>query len=86
VCDQIDIWNWMYWCDEEFDRLHYDAIKESDPAVRNDMYIQMQQRWDEAVHTVWLAWPTRYFGVRQGLQPGLREDGRVLPTAFRASA
>ena len=84
VCDQIDVWNWMYWCDEEYDRLHYAAIKETDPAVRNDMYIEMQQLWDAAAHTVWLAWPTRWFGARQGIQPVLRPDGRILPTAFTA--
>ena len=72
VCDQIDVWNWMYWCDEEYDRLHYAALKEPDQAVRNDMYIQMQQLWDEAAHTVWLAWPTRYYAARQGIQAGLR--------------
>ena len=69
VCDQIDVWNWMYWCDEEYDRLHYAALKEPDEATRHEMYIQMQERWDAGVHTVWLAWPTNYFGTRQGLSP-----------------
>jgi ABC-type transport system substrate-binding protein len=75
----------MYWCDEEFDRLHFAAIKESDPAVRNGMYIQMQQLWDAAAHTVWLFWPTRWFGAGQGIQPVLRPDGRIIPTAFAAA-
>jgi peptide/nickel transport system substrate-binding protein len=85
TCDQIDVWNWMYWCNEEFDRLHFDALKELDQAKRNEMYIQMQQLWDEAAHTIWLAWDTHYFGTRQGLAPGLRLDGRTLPTAFVAT-
>jgi peptide/nickel transport system substrate-binding protein len=84
VCDQIDVWNWMYWCDEEYDRLHYAALEEADQATRNDMYIQMQERWDAAAHTVWLAWPTRYYGTRQGLQIGMRLDGHMVPTAYRA--
>ena len=84
VCDQIDVWNWMYWCDEEYDRLHYAALQESDPAVRNDMYIEMQQLWDAAVHTVWTAWPTCYFAAAQGIEPAIRPDGRVQPTGFRA--
>jgi peptide/nickel transport system substrate-binding protein len=86
TCDQIDVWNWMYWCNEQFDQLHVDAVRELDSAARNDMYIQMQQLWDEAAHTVWLAWPTRYFGSREGLQPSIREDGRILPSAFVATA
>ena len=84
TCDQIDIWNWMYWCDEEYDRLHNEALRESDPAVRNEQYIEMQQLWDAAVHTVWLGWPTRYFAGRPGIEAALRPDGRIIPTGFRA--
>jgi peptide/nickel transport system substrate-binding protein len=84
VCDQIDVWNWMYWCDEEYDRLHYAALQESDPAARHDMYIQMQERWDAGVHTVWTHWPTEYFVARPTIEPAIRPDGRVQPTGFRA--
>lgn len=83
TCDQIDVWNWMYWCNKEFDQLHFAAIKETDPDKRHEMYIEMQKLWDQAAHTVWLAWPTLYFAGRKDLEPGLRPDGRMLPTAFR---
>jgi peptide/nickel transport system substrate-binding protein len=86
TCDQIDVWNWMYWCSDQFDTLQKGAVQELDPAKRNDMYIEMQKLWDEAVHTVWTHWPTHYFGTRKGIQPGLRQDARVLPTAFTATA
>jgi peptide/nickel transport system substrate-binding protein len=86
TCDQIDVWNWMYWCSDEFDRLQKDAVKELDQDKRSQMYIQMQQLWDQAVDTVWVAWPTRYFGSRSGIQPSLRDDGRILPIAFAAQA
>jgi peptide/nickel transport system substrate-binding protein len=84
VCDQIDVWNWMYWCDKEYDRLHYAALKEPDQAKRHEMYVEMQRLWDAAVHTVWLAWPTNYFGTRQGLQIGMRPDGHLVPAAYKA--
>ena len=78
VCDQIDVWNWMYWCDEEYDRLHYAAIQESDPAVRNDMYIEMQQLWDAAVaHGLARAGRRDTSRPAQGIQPALRPDGRI---------
>jgi peptide/nickel transport system substrate-binding protein len=83
ICDQFDEWNWMYWCNKEFDRLHVEALKESDESKRNDAYIQMQQLWDAAVHTVWLAWPTKYYAFTKDLEPGLSPHGRVLPQAFR---
>ena len=31
-----------------------------------------------------LAWPTRWFAARQGIEPALRPDGRILPTGSRA--
>lgn len=82
TCEQIDVWNWMYWCNDEFDALNKEALKTTDQAKRNDLYIQAQKLWDEAVHTVWLAWPTYYFAGKKSLQPGLRLDGRILPSAF----
>jgi peptide/nickel transport system substrate-binding protein len=84
TCKQIDVWNWMYWCDEEFDRLHFAALKEQDEAARNEMYIQMQQLWDEAAHTVWVSYPTNYFGHRSGIEPAIAPHGRMLPWAFKA--
>jgi peptide/nickel transport system substrate-binding protein len=84
TCDQIDVWNWMYWCDKEYDRLHFAALKETDPEKRHEMYVQMQELWDQAVHTVWIGWPTLYYAAREGIDPGIRPDGRLLPSAFRS--
>ena len=85
TCDQFDEWNWMYWCDRTFDRLHAAALKEPDEAKRHEMYIEMQKRWDEAVHTVWVAWPTKYFAYTKELQPAITPHGRFLPYAFRSA-
>lgn len=83
ICSQQDEWNWMYWCDEEFDRLHEEAIRESDPDVRQEMYEEMQRLWDEAIHTVWLGWPTLHFGHTQQIEPAITPFGRVRPAYFR---
>lgn len=85
TCDQFDEWNWMYWCNEKFDKLQSTALKESDESRRNNAYIEMQKLWDEAVHTVWVAWPTKYFAFKKGLRPALTAHGRVLPQAFRST-
>ena len=76
ICDQIGQWNWMTWCNEEYDRLHLAALKESDQANRNEMYIQMQRLWDEAAHTQWIAYRTKFFAYRNGLQPSIQPYGR----------
>ncbi len=85
TCDQFDQWNWMYWCSEKFDMLQATALKESDESKRSEAYIEMQKLWDEAVHTVWVAWPTKYFAFKKGLRPALTPHGRVLPQAFRSA-
>jgi peptide/nickel transport system substrate-binding protein len=85
TCDQIDVWNWMYSCDEEFDRLHKAALREQDEAKRNEMYVEMQRRWDAAVHTVWTHWPTLWFGHRKGLNPAVNPHGRVIAYAFTSA-
>jgi peptide/nickel transport system substrate-binding protein len=84
TCSQIDVWNWQYWCDEEFDMLHFAAIKEPDPAKRSEMYIEMQKLWDAAANVVWTHYPTNYFGHRTGIEPAITPHGRFLPHAFRA--
>jgi peptide/nickel transport system substrate-binding protein len=85
ICDQFDQWNWIYWCSEEFDRIHFAALQEPDQAKRQEMYLQMQQIWDEAANMVWVAWPTRHFAFKKGLKPALTPHGRVLPHAFRSA-
>jgi peptide/nickel transport system substrate-binding protein len=81
TCDQIGQWNWMYWCDEQFDQLHFEALKELDTDKRADMYLEMQQLWDEAAHTVWIAYPTLYFASRADLDPGITPHSWLLPYA-----
>ena len=85
ICDQIGQWNWMSWCNEEYDRLHLAALKEPDQQSRHDMYIQMQQLWDEAAHTQWIAYRTKFFAYRAGLQPSIAPYGRFVPWAFRSA-
>ena len=84
LCDQVGVWNWMQWCDEEYDRLHFEAVKVSDPDERAEMYLEMQKRWDEAAHTVWTARPTLYWAVRPEIEPSLTPHGRVNAWDFRS--
>jgi peptide/nickel transport system substrate-binding protein len=58
TCAEIDSWNYMYWCNEEYDALLAQAQVELDRDARNQMYIEMQELWEEAAHTVWISYPT----------------------------
>jgi peptide/nickel transport system substrate-binding protein len=86
LCDQVTLWNWVQWCNEEFDRLHYEALQTVDDNARHQMYIQMQQIWDEAANTLWLthgalAWAYRDDALEPFVFPGTRV---TLAHAFRA--
>ena len=35
VSEQVGVWNWERWKDPEFDKLHYEALAESDPQKRS---------------------------------------------------
>jgi hypothetical protein len=48
------------------------------------MYIEMQRLWDEAAHTVWLSYPTLYFGYQSDIEPSLMPHGRTLAWNFRS--
>jgi peptide/nickel transport system substrate-binding protein len=75
TCDQVDVWNWMSWCNEEYSRLDKEAARTVEEEKRHEMYIQMQQLMDEDVPAVWVAWPTDFFATKKGIKPSLAPDG-----------
>jgi peptide/nickel transport system substrate-binding protein len=82
VCDQVGEWNWMNWCNTEYDQLNQDAIVELDEAKRADMYVQMQKLMDEDVIAVWVTNPTYFLAVKKGIVPSVMPTGRFLAWNF----
>jgi peptide/nickel transport system substrate-binding protein len=83
TCDQVNVWNFMSWCDQTFTSLHKQAATTVNPASRSKMYIQMQQIWDRAVDAVWIAYPTLYFVGNKNLKPTVLPTGFYVPYNFR---
>jgi peptide/nickel transport system substrate-binding protein len=54
VCDQVGVWNWMRWCSEEYDALYHESNTSLDPAERERIHAEMEQVWNDGVHTIWL--------------------------------
>jgi len=84
TCDQVDLWNWMRWCSEEFDALHKKGIETVDTAEREPLYIQMQQLWDADAIAVFVTNVPQVYVSKPnvkvviypgGLSPMLREFG-----------
>jgi peptide/nickel transport system substrate-binding protein len=77
TCDQFDIWNYVYFCDEEYDRLFAEAAVELDDEARNDIYVEMQQIWEEAANTVWVSHPTTFVAARDTVDIAVDPTGTV---------
>jgi peptide/nickel transport system substrate-binding protein len=87
TCEQVSVWNYMSWCNEEYSSLDKEGARTVDEAQRQDIYVRMQQAMDEDVPAVWVAWPTLYFAAKAGITPSIRPDGTVYyGFAFRPAA
>jgi peptide/nickel transport system substrate-binding protein len=87
TCGQVNVWNYMSWCNEEYSSLDKQGARTVDEAQRQDIYVRMQQLMDEDVSAIWVAWPTLYFATKKGTTPSIRPDGGVYyGFAFRPSA
>ncbi len=82
TCAQVEEWNWMYWCNEEYDRLHDEGMREMDPEARAEIYVEMQQLMDEAAHSAWIAHPTSFFVAKRTISPVVMATGEFIPWRF----
>jgi peptide/nickel transport system substrate-binding protein len=85
TCDQITVWNTQAWCNEEYDRLHKEALTELDPVKRADLYIQMQKIWDEAAQTVWITHGVQVYGYTPTIVPATTPNGKPQYHFFKAA-
>jgi peptide/nickel transport system substrate-binding protein len=84
ICSQMGVWNWDNWCSKPFSALHDRALKETDDAKRQAMYVSMQKLWDKEASMVWIGYPT-YFSVGSTkVNPKIRPDGHRHAYAFTA--
>ncbi|HEY7421604.1 MAG TPA: ABC transporter substrate-binding protein [Gaiellaceae bacterium] len=83
TCPQLDVWNWMYWCDHPFDALQAKGLTTLATAKRNQIYVQMQQLWDRNCNAIWIAWPTNYYGTKKGITPAITPHAWTVAYAFK---
>ncbi len=84
-CEQVGDWNYMHWCNEDFQELHEAALTETDPDVRHDMYVEMQEIMDEDAVAAWVMYRTNLYTYSPDLQPSLVPEryGKYLAADFR---
>lgn len=52
--EQIGVWNWERWSDDEFEALYKEGLVSTDPARRNQIYLRMQEIMEDTGAYVWL--------------------------------
>lgn len=84
TCAQVVEWNWMYWCNPEYDKLNDQGMTVLDPAKRAQIYIQAQQLMDKDAIAVWLYYPTNYYASRSTLDANFIDSGNAFyPWMFK---
>jgi peptide/nickel transport system substrate-binding protein len=85
TCDQVGVWNAEAWCNEEYDELHYQAMVTLDPEERSELYIRMQEIWDEAAQTVWVTYGARPYAYNPDIVPATTPNGKPQYESFKAA-
>jgi peptide/nickel transport system substrate-binding protein len=75
TCSQVGVWNWMRWCNADYDKLHEEGIVTLDTAKREQIYIDMQKLWDEAVISVWVTNVPQIYASKPTIKPVIYPGG-----------
>ncbi len=81
--EQKGIWNWVWFDSEEFDDLHYAALKEVDIKKRESMYFDMQKVMDESGGFLFIMHPPSVLLYRDTIKPGLYPNGGLKLSEFQ---
>lgn len=76
--DQVDLWNFTNWVDDDFEAAFNEAALEADEDRRTELYVEMQRIWDESASVVWIAYWTNYYAAAKGLEFSTRPDASPL--------
>jgi len=83
VSEQVGVWNWERFRNEEFDRLHKIAMGSSDAEERDRLYQRMQHLMEASGCYRFLTHGVESLLYRDHIEPALRADGYPLYARFR---
>jgi peptide/nickel transport system substrate-binding protein len=83
TCEQVGVWNWERFCNEEFDKLHEEAISVTDNEKRGEIYRRMQDMMEESGAYRFLTHEGSPIMYRtSAVKPAVRPDSRPLYRFF----
>jgi peptide/nickel transport system substrate-binding protein len=80
---QLGLWNWERFSNEEFDRLNDLALATSDEAERDRMYQRMQDIMEESGCYRFISNGVMPQIIRKTVKPAFRPDGYAILRGFR---
>jgi peptide/nickel transport system substrate-binding protein len=83
TCDQVGVWNTQSWCNEQYDELHHEGLVTMDDAKRQQIYVQMQQLWDEAAQTIWITNGVQTYAYAPKILPATTPHGQPQYNNFQ---
>lgn len=82
TCEQVGVWNWERFCNEEFDQLHAAAKVEKDVAKRAEMYVKAQELMEDSGAYVFLTHERIGFIYRDKFNVVVNPAGEPLTGMF----
>ena len=77
VCDQVGVWNWQRWCNQEYSDLDFSAGTETNLDDRGTLYEQMMEiMWDGAAF-INITHPVRVTAVKSDIDPHMLPNGYI---------
>lgn len=83
VTEQVGVWNWERFSNEEFDKLSADGMVELDPAKRDTIYKQMQDLMEESGQYVFLTHEVTGLMYRNSIAPAFKPNGTPMLKEFK---
>lgn len=80
--EQVGVWNWQRFNNEEFGRLHREASAEMDPDRRAPIYVRMQEIMEESGDFVFLTFEPVATLTAPGIHAAMRPDGTPILSRF----
>ncbi|MBY6122481.1 ABC transporter substrate-binding protein [Mameliella alba] len=83
ISEQVGVWNWERWTNEEFDRLYDEGLSETDTAKREAIYFRMQEIMDETGAYVWINHEPETYAHRTDIEVVAAPSGELNYHRFR---
>lgn len=80
--NQVGVWNWERWKDDEFEKLWTDALGEKDVTKRGQMYERMQEIMENTGAYVWITYPPVVMAVNDRVKPAFYPGGDYRAEEF----